>query len=124
MFLFTTKIGSLIFFLMQRFCYGLNVFTSKNTNIKRILALIPLFAILIISFLFLNFFNTSLTLFPIFFVLLSLTIFLEVKNFVKEHRMKFGMIIFVILSNLFYGLGTIFYFLGIRKYIEKKYTEI
>ena len=26
------------FFLMQRFCYGLNVFTAKNTKFKRILA--------------------------------------------------------------------------------------
>ena len=29
------------FFLMQRLCYGLNVFTSKNTKIKRIFALMP-----------------------------------------------------------------------------------
>ena len=36
------------FFLMQRFCYGLNVFTSKNTNTKRILALMPAFFICII----------------------------------------------------------------------------
>ena len=38
------------FFLMQRFCYGLNIFTAKNTKIKRILALIPFLFICIVFF--------------------------------------------------------------------------
>ena len=37
------------FFLMQRFCYGLNVLTSKNTGSKRFLALLPFFLIICIE---------------------------------------------------------------------------
>ena len=108
------------FFLMQRFCYGLNVLTAKNTKIKRVLALIPFFLISIVFFLLLNFSILSLITLSLFFIFLSLTIFLEINKYINEFRTKLIMIICIYLSNLFYGSGTLFYFFGFRKQIEKK----
>ena len=108
------------FFLMQRFCYGLNVFTAKNTEIKRFLALIPFFSICIVFFLLLNLSKLSLIILSLFFVLLSSIIFWEINKYVKEFGTKLVMIICIYLSNLFYGIGTLFYFFGVRNQIEKK----
>ena len=108
------------FFLMQRFCYGLNVFTAKNTKIKRFLALIPFFSICIVFFLLLNLSKLSLIILSLFFVLLSSIIFWEINKYVKEFGTKLVMIICIYLSNLFYGIGTLFYFFGVRNQIEKK----
>ena len=108
------------FFLMQRFCYGLNVFTSKNSSIKRSLALIPLFSICIVFFLLLNFSKLSLITLLSFAVLFSFIIFFDINRFVKKFTTKILVIACIYLSNIFYGLGTIAYFLGFRNLIEKK----
>jgi len=108
------------FFLMQRFCYGLNVLTAKNTKIKRILALIPFFSICIVFLLLLNLSKLSLIVLSSFFVLLSFIIFLETKKYINEFRTTIVVIICIYLSNLFYGFGTIIYFFGVRNRIEKK----
>ena len=108
------------FFLMQRFCYGLNVLTAKNTKIKRILALIPFFSICIVFLLLLNLSKLSLIILSSFFVLLSFIIFWETKKYINEFRTTLVVIICIYLSNLFYGFGTIIYFFGVRNWIEKK----
>lgn len=108
------------FFLMQRFCYGLNIFTSNNTGIKRFFATLP--------FLTIIFFTTILTIDTklfiqtsiISFFFLSFLIFLEINSYVKKIKDKVIVIFSIIISNLFYGFGTIFYLFGIRKLIEKK----
>lgn len=108
------------FFLLQRFCYGLNVLTAKNTNIKRFLALIPFFSIIFITlFLLILSKNLLLIVLPIF-LLVSIFIFFELNQYIKKYNTKFIVLISVYLSNIFYGLGTLFYFLGIRTLIEKK----
>ena len=108
------------FFLMQRFCYGLNVFTAKNTMIKRIFALIPLFSISIAFFLLFNFSKLSLIVLSLFFVLLSIIIYWEIKKYINEFGTKLTMIFCIYLSNFFYGIGTFVYFFGIRNQIEKR----
>ena len=107
------------FFLMQRFCYGLNVLTSKNTRIKRSLALIPFFvfsSIFIVLFFKPNLFSIIFLLFSIVLVL----IFFEVRKYVNKFFIRILTTFCIILSNFFYGIGTFFYFLGLRKIIEKK----
>jgi len=108
------------FFLMQRFCYGLNVFTSKNTNIKRILALLPTLFICIIFFLLLNFSKLTLITLSLSFILLSCIIYVEITRYIKQFEVKLLVILCIYLSNLFYGLGTFVYFCGLRDMIEKK----
>ena len=108
------------FFLMQRFCYGLNVFTSKNTKIKRILALIPFFLICISFVLLFNFFKLSLIIFLLFFIILSPIIFTEIRKYINKFQIKLLTIICIYLSNLFYGIGTLSYFFGLRNSVEKR----
>ena len=108
------------FFLLQRFCYGLNVLTAKNTIIKRILALIPFFLISSIFILLFSFFKLSLIPFSLFLILFSLVIFLEIKKYIKKLQTILLTIPCIFLSNLFYGLGTLVYFFGFRKIIEKR----
>ena len=108
------------FFLMQRFCYGLNVFTSKNTNIKRILALLPTLFICIIFFLLLNFSKLTLITLSLSFILLSCIIYVEITRYIKQFEVTLLVILCIYLSNLFYGLGTFVYFCGLRDMIEKK----
>lgn len=107
-------------FLMQRFCYGLNVFTSKNTGIKRFMALIPFFLICAISISLFSNFKLSLILTLIFFISLSIIIFLEISRYINNFLTIFLTIICIYLSNLFYGIGTIVYFFGLRNSIEKR----
>ena len=38
----------------------------------------------------------------------------------KNHVEKIIVLIAIYLSNIFYGLGTIIYFFGLRKFIERK----
>ena len=108
------------FFLMQRFCYGLNIFTAKNTKIKRILALIPFLFICIVFFLLLYSSKLLLITLSLFFILLFPIIFWETSKYISEFGTKLTMIIYICLSNFFYGFGTIVYFFGIRHQIEKK----
>jgi len=108
------------FFLMQRFCYGLNVFTSKNTTMKRIFALIPAFAICFLIFLLLTFSKASLSIILLTTIFLSLLILFETKKYVDKFKTQLMMIVCIILSNLFYGIGTFTYFFGLRKLIEKR----
>lgn len=107
-------------FLFQRFCYGLNIFTSKNTIQKRIFAFIP-FGILIFLLLLLII-NFYLFLNIIFlFLLISIPIiFYDINKYVKNIFEKIIVLFAIYFSNISYGLGTIFYFFGIRKYIERK----
>ena len=107
------------FFLMQRFCYGLNVFTSKNTSIKRILALIPFLTICLLVLLILNFTKLSIITFFSITIFFSFIIFLEIKKYVNKFVTQLITIICILLSNLFYGIGTFVYLFGLRKFIEK-----
>tara|TARA_B100001123_G_C15142527_1_gene960117 strand:+ start:189 stop:1181 length:993 start_codon:yes stop_codon:yes gene_type:complete len=107
------------FFLMQRFCYGLNVLTSNNTATKRFLAFIPFFLICTIFFFLFNSLKISLTIFFLFFILLSIFIFLEISVYIKQFATRLLTIICIYLSNFFYGMGTFMYFFGLRKSIEK-----
>lgn len=108
------------YFLFQRFCYGLNIFTSKNTINKRLFAFIPFSVLIFLIFLLLKdvnfFFNTIFT-----FILLSAPIiFWDINKYVKSTIEKLIVLIAIYLSNIFYGLGTIVYFFGLRKFIERK----
>jgi len=107
------------FFLMQRFCYGLNVFTSKNTSMKRILALIPFLSIFLLFLLILNFSKFSISIFSFIIILFMCIIFWEINKYVSKFATKLMLVVCIFLSNLFYGLGTIFYLFGLRKLIEK-----
>lgn len=107
-------------FLLQRFCYGLNVFTSKNTKIKRTLAIIPFFIICLFFLFILNISKLSLIIFCLILLSTFLMIFLEVRKFIDDFTTKFLIIFAICLANVFYGLGTLFYFFGIRNLIEKK----
>jgi glycosyltransferase involved in cell wall biosynthesis len=109
------------YYFFQRFCYGLNVFTSKNTLAKRVLALIPAISILF----FINyFFILSIKFFFVLilssFMLISVFIYLEIKKYIKNNIDRFIVILAIFLCNLFYGLGTISYFFCLRNLIEKK----
>ena len=108
------------FFLLQRFCYGLNVLTAKNNIIKKSLALMPLLLISIVYFVLLNLSKLLLITCSIIFILLTCIIFWDLNRYIKEFKVKIITIICIYLSNLFYGLGTFTYLLGIRKLIEKK----
>ena len=109
------------YYFFQRFCYGLNVFTSKNTLAKRVLALIP--AISIFLFIY-YFFILSIKFFFVLmlssFILISVFIYLEIKKYIKNNIDRFVVILAIFLCNLFYGLGTISYFLCLRNLVEKK----
>ena len=107
-------------FLMQRFCYGLNVFTSNNSISKRTLSLIPLLSIILISFLLLSFSQLYLTVLLLLIIFSSIIVFLNVNKYIRKLTTKMLVIICIYLSNIFYGLGTIVYFLGFRNFIEKK----
>ena len=107
------------FFLMQRFCYGLNVFTAKNTSMKRILALIPFLSIFLLFLLILNFSKFSISIFSFIIILFMCIIFWEINKYVSKFATKLMLVVCIFLSNLFYGLGTIFYLFGLRKLIEK-----
>lgn len=108
------------YFLFQRFCYGLNIFTSKNTVMKRLFAFIPFGVLVFLTFLSIHninyFFNTIL----IFFLISAPIIFWDINKYVKENIEKIIVLIAIYLSNLFYGLGTIIYFFGLRRFIERK----
>lgn len=109
------------YYFFQRFCYGLNVFTSKNTLAKRALALIPAISILFFIYLF---FILSIKFFFVLllslFMLISVFIYLEIKNYIKKNIDRFVVVLAIFLCNLFYGLGTISYFFCLRNLIEKK----
>ena len=109
------------YYFFQRFCYGLNVFTSKNTLAKRVFALIP--AISIFLFIY-YFFILSIKFFFVLmlcsFILISVFIYLEIKKYIKNNIDRFVVILAIFLCNLFYGLGTISYFLCLRNLVEKK----
>ena len=108
------------FFLLQRFCYGLNIFTSNNTTTKRLFASIPFLIIfLLLSILILNK-NQFIQLAIYGFVASIFLIFLDINNYVSKTLDKFVVILSILSANMFYGLGTIFYFFGIRSLIEKK----
>ena len=62
------------------------------------------------------FLNTLL----IFLLLSAPIIFWDINKYVKNHVEKIIVLIAIYLSNLFYGLGTIIYFFGLRKFIERK----
>jgi len=109
-----------IFFLLQRLCYGLNVFSAKNTNSKIILASMPAFFICIIFSLLLNFSKVSLVILSLSFIIISCIIYVEINRYIKKFEVKLLMIFCIYLSNLFYGLGTFIYFCGLRGMIEKK----
>ena len=108
------------FFLMQRFCYGLNALPGKDTKTKSVLALMPFLLICGVFFLLLNFSKLSLIILSLFFFLLSPVIFWEINKYINEFGTKLFMIICIYLSNMFYGIGTLFYFFGVRNQIEKK----
>ena len=108
------------FFLMQRFCYGLNVFTAKNTKIKRVLALIPFIFICIIVFFLFNFSKSAAIVLSLLFVILSFFIFWEMTKYINKLGTRFTMIICIYLSNMTYGIGTLIYFFGLSNQIEKK----
>lgn len=107
-------------FLLQRFCYGLNVFTSKNTKIKRSLAIIPFFMICLFWLFILNISKLSLIIFCLVLFFTCLVVFLEVSRFIDSLAIKFLMVFSICLVNISYGLGTLFYFFGVRNLIEKK----
>ena len=109
-----------IFFLLQRFCYGLNVLSAKNTNSKIILALMPAFFICIIFPLLLNLSELSFIILSLSFILISCIIYVEINRYIKKFEIKLLMIFCIYVSNLFYGLGTLIYFCGLRKMLEKK----
>jgi len=108
------------YFLLQRFCYGLNIFTSKNTKLKRFFACIPFLTICFLLSSFVIIPKTSLPIFIFISFFLSILIFLEVNKYVKDFSTKLIMILAIPLASLFYGLGTLFYFFGVRNLIEKK----
>ena len=108
------------YFLLQRFCYGLNVFTSKNTKIKRTLATIPFISLCILSLLLINSSNISLMIIFSILLIISIFIFFEINKFINNFKTKLIMIACIFLANFFYGLGTLFYFFGVRDLIEKK----
>ena len=108
------------YFLFQRFCYGLNIFTSKNTIKKRFFAVIPFGVLIFLTILLVK--NTSFflnTIF-IFFLLSAPIIFWDINKYVKNNFEKIIVLMAIYLSNIFYGLGTIVYFFGFRKLLERK----
>lgn len=108
------------FFLFQRFCYGLNIFTSKNTIKKRLFAIMPFGSLIFLLLLFLIDINFFLNTVLIFLLISMPIIFFDINKYVKNNFEKIIVLISVYFSNLFYGLGTIFYFFGVRKFIERK----
>ena len=109
------------YYFFQRFCYGLNVFTSKNTLEKRILALIPAnIIILLIYYFFILSIEFFLVMMLSSFMLISIFIYLEIKKYIKNNIDRFIVIFAIFLCNLFYGLGTISSFLCLRNLVEKK----
>jgi hypothetical protein len=107
-------------FLLQRFCYGLNVFTSKNTKIKRSLAIIPFLMVCLFWLFILNISTLSLIIFCLVLLFTCLVVFWEVSRFIDSLTIKFLMVFSICLVNISYGLGTLFYFFGVRNLIEKK----
>jgi hypothetical protein len=107
-------------YFLQRFCYGLNIFSHNAALSKKIFMIIP-FLFLILFFLFfynniyLNFFIHSL--FYIFFLIL-----ISVIKYIKISKPAdiILTIISIYISNLFYALGTVAFLLGMRKFLEKK----
>ena len=45
---------------------------------------------------------------------------MEIKKYVSEFTIQIITILSVLLSNLFYGIGTFVYLFGLRKLIEKR----
>ena len=108
------------FFLFQRFCYGLNIFTSKNTFKKRLFAFVPFGVLVFLIVLIMRDVNLFLNTLLIFLLVSAPIIFWDINKYVKNHVEKIIVLIAIYLSNLFYGLGTIIYFFGLRKFIERK----
>ena len=111
----------LFYYFFQRFVYGLNVFAAKNTFQKRLFALSP-FIILFIFILLLFFLDKNMI---TMIILTTLTIivpliYIELTSYVKNIKDKFLTILGVVISNIFYALGTFFALIGFRKILEKK----
>lgn len=69
------------YYFLQRFCYGLNVFTSKNTKTKKILSCLPACCIMFIFYFFLNLSSENFFLFIAFLlIVISFLFILKLKN--------------------------------------------
>ena len=107
-------------YCMQRFVYGLNVFTAKNKFLKRFLALLPFMIIFLITCITALYPSKNiLSLFIFLFLIVCTIIFLQISKYVDSFFDKLVVIIGVFLVNLFYGIGTLFSLFGLRKIFEK-----
>ena len=86
---------------------------------KRILALIPFLFIFLLVLLIFNFSKFSISIFSFIIILFMFIIFWEINKYVNKFATKLMLVVCIFMSNLFYGLGTIFYLFGLRKLIEK-----
>ena len=109
-------------FLLQRFCFGLDVFNGLNirAGLKGVLVLLPFVTLsFLIIFSFLPFsIEFKFSFFSVFCILFILFVFLEIKNYVKKN-LHLHVIFFIILSNLIYGFAGFCSFFGLRKPLEK-----
>ena len=109
-------------FLIQRFCFGLDVFNGININngLKGLIVLLPflvlLFALVfLISPLEIILKIMVITLASVFFIFLTV---LDIRNYVK-FKLIIKVIFFLIISNLIYGLAGFITLLGFRSKIER-----
>ena len=66
------------FFLFQRFCYGLNIFTSKNTFKKRLFAFVPFGVLVFLIVLIMRDVNLFLNTLLIFLLVSAPIIFWDI----------------------------------------------
>lgn len=109
-------------FLIQRFCFGLDVFNgiNFNTGLRGLLVLLPFSTLssLLIFLIFPADINLKIKMifyFTIFFIFL---VGLDIGRYVRLKLIP-KVIYFIIISNLIYGFGGICTLLGLRLKIEK-----
>ena len=107
-------------YFLQRFVYGLNVFTAKNSFIKRFFALIPFFLLSFLLFpLIIYTIENIILIYSIIFAVLYLIIYFEISVYVKGIINKLITVFCILILNFSYGLGTFFALVGLRKVLEK-----
>ena len=108
-------------YCLQRFVYGLNVFSAKNTFVKRSIALLPsLLIILIILGCYIFTIGNFFKFFLVAFLFVSILILYEISRYINKFSERLFTLFGIYLVNFFYGIGTLLSLVGFRGYFEKK----
>ena len=109
-------------FLVQRFCFGLDVFNGINFNdgLKGLIVLLPFLTLLLSIILLISPLKISLKIIIISLGSLAF-IFLITFDIIRyvKYKLMFQVIFFIILCNVIYAIAGFFALFGLRSKVEK-----